>query len=54
MKDMNSSAVEAGPVRELPVKPSLIENQQGKIGYLVAWLLGVPVWVLLIVFLIKG
>lgn len=31
-----------------------VRNQQGRIGYLVAWLLGVPVSVLFIIFLIRG
>lgn len=29
-------------------------NQEGKIGYLVAWLLGVPASVLFVIFLIRG
>lgn len=33
---------------------SLINNEQGKIGYLVAWLFGVPVSVLFVIFLIRG
>lgn len=28
--------------------------QDGKIGYLIAWLLGVPAWVLLVIFLLRG
>lgn len=31
-----------------------LQDTSGKIGYLVAWLLGVPAWILLLVFLIKG
>jgi len=42
------------PGRELPLHPGLPTDQSGKIGYIVAWLLGVPVWILLLVFLIRG
>ena len=31
-----------------------ILNQEGKAGYLVAWLLGVPSSILLLIFLIRG
>jgi hypothetical protein len=30
------------------------EDQQGKIGYAIAWLLGVPIPILIIVFLLRG
>lgn len=29
-------------------------DQQGKIGYAIAWLLGVPIPILIIVFLLRG
>lgn len=29
-------------------------NENGKIGYLLAWLVGIPVPILLIVFLLRG
>jgi hypothetical protein len=29
-------------------------SQEGKIGYLVAWLLGIPIPILLLVFLLRG
>lgn len=29
-------------------------DEKGRIGYIVAWLLGVPFWVLLLIFLIRG
>lgn len=32
----------------------LVQDEQGKLGYLIAWLLGVPSSVLLIIFLIRG
>ena len=31
-----------------------LTNQEGAIGYIVAWLLGVPASILLLVFLIRG
>jgi len=34
--------------------PTPLTNAQGRIGYLIAWLLGVPVWVLLIIFVVRG
>lgn len=33
---------------------SPIENQAGRMGYLMAWLLGIPAWLLLMIFLIRG
>lgn len=32
----------------------ILKNQEGAIGYIVAWLLGVPASILLLVFLIRG
>jgi len=32
----------------------LINNEQGAIGYILAWLMGVPMFVLLIVFVLRG
>lgn len=35
-----------------PVAPAPLEslgNEDGKVGYLVAWLVGVPAWVLMII-----
>lgn len=29
-------------------------DEAGRIGYVIAWLLGVPVWVLLLIFLVRG
>lgn len=31
-----------------------MKKQQGKIGYIVAWALGIPVPILLLVFLLRG
>jgi hypothetical protein len=34
--------------------PEVLNSQEGAIGYIVAWLLGVPASVLLLIFLIRG
>ena len=31
-----------------------VRRQDGKIGYIIAWLLGVPIPILIIVFLLRG
>lgn len=33
---------------------TILKNQEGAIGYVIAWLLGVPASILLLVFLIRG
>jgi hypothetical protein len=43
------------PSLELAPRPSsILYDQTGKVGYLIAWLLGVPAWILLLVFLVRG
>lgn len=32
----------------------VLKNQNGRIGYFIAWLLGVPASLLLVIFLIRG
>ena len=32
----------------------LMKRQQGKIGYILAWLLGIPIPILIVVFLLRG
>ena len=34
--------------------PEVMKNQDGAIGYIIAWLLGVPASVLLLIFLVRG
>ena len=34
--------------------PDALANQEGAMGYLIAWLLGVPATVLVIIYLIRG
>ena len=36
------------------VEKKILQDDSGKIGYLVAWLLGVPASVLFVIFLIRG
>lgn len=45
---------ELAPVFEMPVRESLLASQSGRVGYIIAWLLGVPAWVLLLIFLVRG
>lgn len=33
---------------------NVLMNQEGKVGYLIAWMLGVPASVLFFIFLIRG
>jgi hypothetical protein len=32
----------------------ILQSQEGKLGYAVAWLLGIPIPILLLVFLLRG
>lgn len=34
--------------------PTLPDRQRGKIGYILAWLLGIPIPILIVVFLLRG
>ena len=38
----------------LPRYPSLHSEQQGKVGYILLWALGVPIPILFIIFLLRG
>lgn len=33
---------------------NFLNNQSGKIGYILAWLLGVPIPILFLIFLLRG
>jgi hypothetical protein len=35
-------------------RPTLRRGQEGKWGYILAWLIGVPVPVLIVIFLLRG
>jgi hypothetical protein len=39
---------------KFPALKFLLSNEEGKIGYLIAWLFGVPASVLFLIFLIRG
>ncbi len=32
----------------------ILNNQEGKIGYIIAWMFGVPVSLLFVIFLVRG
>jgi hypothetical protein len=32
----------------------ILKNQEGRVGYLIAWMLGVPASVLFLIFLVRG
>jgi hypothetical protein len=36
------------------MSPSLVKDEQGAIGYILAWLLGIPASVLFVIFLLRG
>lgn len=36
------------------IASKLVKSQEGAMGYILAWLLGVPASVLLVIFLIRG
>lgn len=38
----------------LPKAYKSATTQQGKIGYILAWLLGIPIPILLLIFLLRG
>lgn len=42
------------PIIQLPIRKSALQEQSGRLGLVVAWLLGVPAWLLLMVFLVGG
>lgn len=35
-------------------KPTLVDDEQGAVGYILAWIMGVPASVLFIIFLLRG
>jgi hypothetical protein len=39
------------PMRRVP---ALVRAQQGRWGYIIAWLIGVPVPILVIIYLLRG
>ena len=41
-------------VKNFPRFPALPAKQEGKAGYILLWLLGVPIPILLLIFLLRG
>lgn len=48
----DESGEETSPAKRSAI--DLIKNVNGRVGYVLAWLLGVPAWILLLVFLVRG
>jgi len=40
--------------KQIEKTKSYVTNENGAIGYLVAWILGVPASILLVIFLLRG
>jgi hypothetical protein len=38
----------------IPKGLSALEEQAGRIGYLFAWIIGIPAWLLLMILLVRG
>jgi hypothetical protein len=36
------------------IRPSLVRSEEGAIGYIAAWMLGIPASVLFLIFLLRG
>jgi len=34
--------------------PKLLKSEEGKIGYILAWLVGIPIPILVLIFFIRG
>lgn len=34
--------------------PVILKSQEGKIGYILAWVVGIPIPILLLIFLLRG
>jgi hypothetical protein len=45
---------EGGKPMSLPNFKSLPSDQQGRVGYILLWLLGVPIPVLFLIYLLRG
>ena len=51
---MAASQTAFGAHMNLPRYPSLPSDQQGKVGYILLWAIGVPIPILFIIFLLRG
>jgi hypothetical protein len=45
---------EQNEVEEGSARPNLLRNEEGAIGYIAAWILGIPASVLFLIFLLRG
>ena len=41
-------------MKKLPTFPSIAGKQEGKAGYILLWLLGVPIPILFLIYLLRG
>ena len=41
-------------LQRIPERPASLNSQAGKAGYILLWLLGVPIPILLVIFLMRG
>ena len=51
---MNDNTGSGSSRRALRDMPALLRSQQGKWGYILAWLIGVPVPILIVIYLLRG
>jgi hypothetical protein len=51
---MNTRRIETHEARLMPPPSAPLERQRGKIGWLLLWLVGIPVPVLIGLFLLRG
>ena len=47
-------AYEVHPEKRMRTFPSLPRDQQGRVGYILLWLLGVPIPILFLIYLLRG
>jgi len=45
---------EVAPMKKWPDFPAIARQQEGKAGYILLWLLGVPIPILFLIFLLRG
>jgi hypothetical protein len=48
------TTVRDGKERGLMKLSNMMESQEGKMGYILLWLLGIPIPVLILIFLLRG
>jgi hypothetical protein len=45
---------EKNQINEGATRPDVVRNEEGAIGYIAAWFLGIPATVLFLIFLMRG